>query len=298
MSARTTSVIASTAISLDRPGRMRRVGGLRDSLGVTGTIAAVAVAIAALLAILGPWIVPHDPNLSDLSSAWLGPDGSHLLGFDARGRDVVSRLLAGARSSMLGPLLVVALCVVIGTLLALVAAWRGGFTDSGVSAGLDILFAFPGILLAALSATVFGAGLLPAVIALAVAYTPYVARVLRGAMLRERHQLYIAALEVQGCSATSICLRHLLPNVLPLIVAQATVLFGYAVLDIAILSYLGLGIQPPHPDWGVMISENKAGILQNYPLPALSAGACIVVVVVAMNILGERLLQATNTRDR
>jgi peptide/nickel transport system permease protein len=159
------------------------------------------------------------------------------------------------------------------------------------SSGLDILFAFPGILLAVLAAAVFGAGLTAAAVALAIAYMPYVARVLRGAALRERGQPYAAALEVQGVSGTSICLRHIVPNMLPLIVAQATILFGWAMVDLAAISFLGLGVQPPAPNWGVMISENQPGILQGYPLPALSAGVCIVGVVIAFNILGERLFE-------
>lgn len=166
-----------------------------------------------------------------------------------------------------------------------------GAVDTTVSAGLDILFAFPGVLLAALTAAVFGAGLWAAVLAMAVAYTPFVARLLRSAMLKERSQPYITALEVQGLGATAICVRHLLPNVFPFMVAQASILFGYAVLDLAVISYLGIGVQPPNPDWGVMISENQSGILLGYPMPALVAGVCIVVVVVAMNLLGERLLE-------
>jgi peptide/nickel transport system permease protein len=287
-----------TAISTTSALRRPRRRGLRSRLGVSGVVAAGIVTVAAAAAIAGPWIAPHDPDLANLSNAWIAPGGGHLLGQDVQGRDVFSRLLAGARSSMLGPLCIVVICMVAGSLLAVVSAWRRGFTDSAISSGLDILFAFPAILLAALSSTVFGAGLWAAVLSLAVAYTPYVARILRGAMLRERNQQYIAALEVQGCSAVSICLRHLLPNVLPLIVAQATILFGYAVLDLAIISYLGLGIQPPTPDWGVMISENQSGILQSYPLPALSAGVCIVAVVVAMNLLGERLLERSNAGTR
>lgn len=160
---------------------------------------------------------------------------------------------------------------------------------------MNILFAFPGVLLAALAAAVFGAGLWAAVIAMAIAYTPFVARILRSAMLKERHQPYITALEVQGLGAVPICLRHLLPNVFPFMVAQASILFGYAVLDLAVISYLGIGVQPPNPDWGVMISENQAGILLGYPLPALAASACIVAVVVAMNLLGERLLDRAGT---
>ena len=169
-------------------------------------------------------------------------------------------------------------------------------TDALVSSGLDILFAFPGILLAVLAATVFGAGLIAAAIALSVAYMPYVARVLRGAALKERGQPYVAALEVQGVSGTSICLRHIVPNMMPLIVAQATIMFGWAMVDLAAISFLGLGVQPPAANWGVMISENEPGIMQGYPLPALSAAVCVVVVVIAVNVLGERLLEREAAR--
>lgn len=277
-----------------RPGLVRR---LRTRLGIGGLVCAAIVAVATLVAVTGSWIAPYDPNLSSLSDAWLAPGNGHLLGMDGQGRDLFSRLLAGARSSMLGPLVVVLVCMTVGSGLAMLAAWRRGFTDSAVSAGLDVVFAFPAILLAALTAAVFGPSLWAAVTALSVAYTPYVARVLRGAMLRERNQQYIAALEVQGCSAWSICAKHLLPNVVPLIVAQATILFGYAVLDLAVVSYLGLGIQPPAADWGVMISENQTGILQGYPMSALLPSLAIVVVVVAMNVLGERLLETSGGRS-
>ncbi len=140
-----------------------------------------------------------------------------------------------------------------------------------------------------LAAAVFGAGLTAAALALSIAYMPYVARVLRGAALKERSQPYVAALEVQGAKGTVICLRHLIPNIAPLIVAQATILFGYAMVDLAAISFLGLGVQPPTANWGVMIAENQTGIPQGYPLPALSASLCIVAVVIAVNVLGERL---------
>lgn len=256
-----------------------------------GVASAIVIAAATIVAVLGPILAPDSPVLGQLSNSYVGPTAGHPLGFDGQGRDLLSRLLVGARTSMLGPLAVVVICILVGTLLAVSAAWRRGAYDAFVSSGLDVLFAFPGILLAILAATVFGAGLVAASLALAVAYTPYVARVLRGAALRERSQQYVAALEVQGASAVSICLRHLIPNMLPLIVAQATILFGYAMVDLAAISFLGLGVQPPNPDWGVMISENQSGVVQGYPLAALAAGICIVLVVVAFNILGERLFE-------
>ena len=271
---------------------------LLRATGAAGVASAVAIAIAAFVAAFGPLLAPDSPYLGQLSSSYVGPTGGHLLGFDGQGRDLLSRLLGGARTSLVGPLAVVVICILAGTVLAVSAAWKRGTYDAVVSSGLDVLFAFPGILLAILAAAVFGAGLVAASLALAVAYTPYVARVLRGAALRERSQQYVAALEVQGASAFSICLRHLIPNMLPLIVAQATILFGYAMVDLAAISFLGLGVQPPNPDWGVMIAENQSGVVQSYPLAALAAGICIVIVVVAFNILGERLYDQAQAERR
>jgi peptide/nickel transport system permease protein len=272
--------------------------GMLRSTGIAGIASAVVIATATALAVFGPLVAPYNPDLPSLGQAFIGPTGGHILGFDFEGRDVLSRLLAGAQSSMIGPLAVVVGAMALGTLIAVVAAWRQGPADTVISSGLDILFAFPGILLAVLAAAIFGAGLTAASVALAIAYMPYVARVLRGAALRERGQPYVAALEVQGASGTSICLRHIIPNMLPLIVAQATIMFGWAMVDLAAISFLGLGVQPPTPNWGVMISENEPGILQGYPLPALAAGLCIVGVVIAFNVLGERLFEQAQAARR
>lgn len=271
--------------------RRRSVGRRLKETGTVGMISAGVLLIATVAAIVGPYVTPQDPDLPNVSFDFIGPSAGHLLGYDFQGRDVFSRLLSGAQSSMLGPFTVVVLSMLAGVVLALVAAWRGGVVDSIVSSGLDILFAFPAILLAVLATAVFGAGQTAAALALVVAYTPYVARVLRGAALRERSRPYVVALEVQGASATAICLRHLLPNLGALIVAQATILFGYAIVDLAAISYLGLGVQPPTANWGVMIAENQTGIVQGYPLAALLAGMAIVLVAIAVNLLGERLFE-------
>jgi peptide/nickel transport system permease protein len=283
-------------VTVQGPRAGRSAVGLLRGTGAAGIASAVVIAIATVVAVIGSLIAPYSPTLPNLALAFVGPTGGHALGFDVEGRDVLSRLLAGATSSMLGPLAVVVGSLVAGTLLAVIAAWRRGLIDAVISSGLDILFAFPGILLAVLAAAVFGAGLPAAAISLAIAYMPYVARVLRGAALKERSQPYVAALEVQGASATAICLRHIVPNVMPLIVAQATILFGYAMVDLAAISFIGLGVQPPAPNWGVMISENQVGIPQGYPLPALAAGGCIVAVVIAFNVLGERLFEQAQAR--
>ena len=264
--------------------------------GPIGLASAAVIAIAIFVTIFGPLIAPSDPYLGQLANSYVGPQPGAPLGFDGEGRDVLSRVLVGARTSMLGPMFVVILCITAGALLAVWTAWARGAVDAVVSSALDILFAFPGILLAILATAVFGKGLTAATIALAIAYTPYVARVLRGAALRERSLLYISALEVQGASPLSICFRHLIPNMVPLILAQATTLFGYAMVDLAAISFLSLGVQPPYPDWGVMVSESSSGVVQGYPLPALAAGLCIVAVVIASSLLGQRLHENAEAR--
>lgn len=279
----------ATAGGLVFPRTRRRLAGNTIVYG----LCAVVVAIAVLLAIFGPLLAPKDPNASNLTFQYVGPFKAqgYLLGFDSQGRDLLSRLMTGARTSMLGPVLVVLMSMALGSVISIVAAWRGGWVDSVLSTIMDILFAFPAILLAVLTAAVFGAGLTAPTIALAIAYTPYIARVLRSAAVRERARDYITAGEVQGLSAFAICSRHLLPNLAELFAAQATLVFAWAMVDLASISFLGLGVQAPTADWGVMVSTGESGVLQGYPLESLLAGLCIVVVVVAVNLLGERLAE-------
>lgn len=286
------SVIAPLPTELPKasPGARQGRGlpGLRGT-GVVGHACAAVLLVAILVAVLGPALAPYDPNGLDISLAFAGPRGNHYLGYDGQGRDLFSRLLVGARTSMLGPMLVAALAVFTGSMVAVAAAWIGGWFDAILSMILDALFAFPGILLAVVAAAVFGAGLTSAVCALWVAYLPYVARVLRSAGLRERAQPYVEALAVQGFSAVRICVRHLLPNISSLIVAQGTIIFGWAMVDLAAISFLGLGVQAPQADWGVMIADGKVGVIEGYKTEAVGAALCIIVVVTAVSFLGERL---------
>jgi peptide/nickel transport system permease protein len=203
--------------------------------------------------------------------------------------------LVGARTSIFGAAAVAIVSVTIGAALAVTTAWFGGKIDAGVSVVIDVVFAFPGILLAILAAAVLGPSLFSAALALSIAYSPYVARVLRGAALKERAMAYIAALEVQGFGAWRLCVRHMLPNISSLIVAQGTILFGFAMVDLAAISFIGLGVQTPQADWGVMVSEGKTSLLQGYPLVSIVAVLCIVVVVAAVSFLGDRL--DTSSKD-
>jgi peptide/nickel transport system permease protein len=288
-----------SAVASSTPLLLRRTRRRLAASTVVYGLCWVIVVLAVLLAIFGPLLRPHDPNYSQLEFQFVGPFQAkgYLLGFDGEGRDLLSRLMVGARTSMLGPSLVVVMSMALGTVVSMVAAWYGGWIDSSLGTVMDILFAFPGILLAVLAAAVFGTGLGAPTIALAIAYAPYIARVLRSAAIRERAREYIAAAEVQGVSTFNICARHLLPNLGPLVVAQATLVFAWAMVDLAAISFLGLGVQPPTADWGVMVSTGETGVVQGYPLESLSAGLCIVLVVVAVSLLGERM-SARNQRQR
>jgi peptide/nickel transport system permease protein len=262
--------------------------GIR-SLGVVGIASAAVIVIATLIAIFAPLVAPQDPNATNLAATYLGPSSSHLLGTNSTGQDVLSRLIVGSRLSLLGPLAVALLATSSSLLLAILAAWRGGWADAVINGMTNLLFAFPGIILAILTATVFGASLTAAVLAITVAYVPSIVRVLRSAAVTERNQAYVAALEIQGFSSTAICLRHLVPNIWPLIVAELTLQFGFAMVDLSALSFIGLGTQPPSADWGVMVANGQTGLLQGYPMESLSAGIAIFIVVLAFTLLGERL---------
>lgn len=276
------------ATTTDPVALRARVRGL-PRVGSPGAVAlGVLLGMLGVVAVLGPAIAPAGPNDADLSAAFQGPSAAHLLGTDGSGRDLLSRLIVGSRTALIGPLVITLLATAVGTLLALVSAWRGGWVDTVVSRVLDAIFAFPGLVLAILAVAVFGTGLTAPIVALVISYVPYIARVVRSAALRERNIPYVAALTVQGLPAWVICVRHLLPNIRTVLLAQATLMFGYAMVDLAAISFLGLGVQPPQADWGLMVAEGQASVLRGYPQQSLYAGALIVIVVIAITLLGER----------
>jgi peptide/nickel transport system permease protein len=255
-------------------------------------VAAVCVAFlaaVALLALFAPLLAPHSPTQVNLSSSYLGSSLEHPLGTDASGRDILSRVIFGARSTLLGPLGVIALALLFGVSIALAAAWRGGWVDGGLSALVDVLFAFPGLLVAIVAVAVFGTGLLAPVLAIGIAYTPIMARIVRAGALRERELPYVAAAGVLGLPARRILTRHLLPNVAPLIVAQTAIMFGYATIDLAAISFLGLGVQPPTADWGLMVAQGRPAILAGHSAEAIYPGLALVLVVLSVMVLGRRL---------
>ncbi|MFD7729139.1 ABC transporter permease [Kitasatospora phosalacinea] len=273
------------AAAVRRPGRARPRGRLAPALA--GTV----VALVVLAAALAPLIAPYDPDAVDPLAVSRAASAAHWLGTDDTGRDILSRLLHGARPSLLAPLAVTLAAGTIGTALAVSAAWFGGWWDRLVTAALDLVFGFPGLVLAVVGAALFGAGLPVAVATLTIAYLPYVARIVRGSALRERHLPYVAALRMLGLGGARTCLRHLLPNLAPLVLVQTATAFGYTLLDTAAFSFIGLGAQPPTAEWGLMVAQGAPGILAGRPEQALAAGAAIVLFTVACNLLGTALSQ-------
>ena len=287
----TTSIVTQAPSKKMRP-RLSFISGI----GLTGQISFWVIIAVELIAAVGPYIVPADPNAVDLEYAYYPPSQWFWLGTDASGRDIFSRLIVGSRTALLGPLAVVAMATVLGTVLGLVAVWFGGWVDALIVRVIDAIFAFPGILVAILATALFGAGLPAATIALSIAYTPYIARIVRSAALRERNLPYISALQVQGRHGFAISARHILPNVSGLIVANATLCFGLALIDLAALSFIGFGVQPPTADWGAMVGGGMSGILQGEPLEAIAASVLIVITVAAGNSLGARLVRRSESR--
>ncbi|MER5439157.1 ABC transporter permease [Streptomyces sp. NPDC002790] len=251
--------------------------------------AATVVALVALAAVCAPLIAPYDPEAVDPMAVYQGSTSAHWFGTDDTGRDIFSRVLYGARLSLLAPAVVTLVASVVGTAIAISAAWLGGWYDRVVSTALNVVFGFPGLILAVVGAAVFGAGLQVAVVTLSVAYLPYVARTVRGAALREVHLPYVSALRMLGVPGRRICLRHLTPALLPLILVQVTVSFGYTLLDVAAFSFIGLGAQPPTAEWGLMVAQGASGVLAGRAEQSLYAGLVIVVFVISCTLLGNGL---------
>ncbi|MFG2627565.1 ABC transporter permease [Streptomyces sp. NPDC048473] len=272
--------------------RLRLLGG-----GWLQRLCLLLLVLFVLVSVFAPWLAPQDPTFGDLGAGLQGPSAEHWLGTDQGGHDTFSALIEGARTSLAGPLAVVVFSTVTGIAVGLFTAWRGGWTDTLAGRMLDIVFAFPALLVAILAVAVFGKGMTAPVIAMAIAYMPYTARLVRGLAMQEKARPYIAAYRVQGHSGMFVAVRRLLPNIGPTVLAQSTVNFGYALLDLAALSFLGLGVQPPTPDWGAMINQSQAAVLQGEPLSAIVPAVAVVLVVVAFNVVGENFGDRLAGRD-
>ena len=270
------------------PRRVRRW-----SLAVGGSM----VLLVLIAALVGPALAPYPPNEQLLELRLQTPNGEHVLGLDELGRDVLSRLLFGARVSLAVGVAVVVLAGALGTLIGALSGYAGGAVDATLMRLTDVVLAFPGILLAIALVAVLGPALSHVVLALAVIGWVGYARLVRGQVLKLREEEFVLAARAAGIPARRVVLRHVLPNVLPLLVVQATLGMAGAVLAEAGLSFLGLGQPPPGSSWGAMVNAGRAHLL-DAPHVALFPGLAIVWTVLGLNFLGDGLVDALDPRRR
>lgn len=257
---------------------------------------ACIVGFLILLMILAPWIAPKDPLKGSLGSSLVGPGSEYLLGADRNGRDVLSRLIWGSRTALGGAFAVVLISQLIGVPVGIIAGYRGGWVDTVSTRVLDVMLAFPPLLLSLAIVAAFGPSLRNVVISLGILYVPFIARVVRGVTIVQRQMTYSEAALAMGYPQRRIIFRHILPNCIGPIIVVSTLDLAYAMLDLAALSYLGLGVQPPTPDWGAMLSEGQ-GVLLTSPHLSLAAGFMILLAVLGFNLLGDGLSDVLDPRQ-
>lgn len=277
------------------PHRTRLLSGLlRDRTAIIGL---VVVAILALAAVFAPLLASHDPNAVDVARKFLPPSREFPLGTDHLGRDVFARIVFGARLSIGSTLAASAAISVIGVLVGLAAGWFGGITDTLISRVVDILLAFPTFLLALAVTALLGPGLRNVLAAIILAWWASYARIVRSAVLAERDKPYIEAARAVGSSSGRILRRHLLPNIVAPMVVLTTLDLGAVLLSLSGFSFLGLGVQPPTPEWGSMLSEGRT-YLSRAPNMMFFPGVAIFLMVLGFNLLGDGLRDVLDPRTR
>lgn len=270
-------------------------GRRRSSFVVIG--ATIVVGAVVICALFGSDLAPYNPASQNLLTGLQVPSFAHILGTDNSGRDIFSRLLVGARHAVIGPLLVAAFSALIASILGLMAGYRGGWVDSVVMRSADLLYAFPALVVIIVLIGVIGGGYLAAVLVLILLTWPGDIRVVRGATLEQRTLPYVDAARTLGLSKSRIIIRHIWPNVLPLVVTNAFLDFAYSLVALSALAFLGLGTAPGSPDWGLMISDNFP-LLQSNPAAVLAPGIALVLTAASMNVLGDYLYERLQDRGR
>jgi peptide/nickel transport system permease protein len=255
------------------------------------------VLVAVLGAIAAPWLVPWDPAGQDLPLRLQGPTLQHLFGLDELGRDILARVLMGARVSLMVGLVVVGVSASVGMSVGALSGYYGGWLDQLIGRVMDVLMAFPGLLLAIALVAVLGPSLTNVVLALATIGWVGYARLVRAQVLRVREFDYVSAARALGATTPRVLVRHVLPSVVPTVLVQATLGMAGAMLSEAALSFLGLGVQPPTPSWGTMINGGRAHLL-DAPHLTVFPGVCLAVVVLGFNFLGDGLRDAVDRRTR
>jgi peptide/nickel transport system permease protein len=255
------------------------------------------LALLVVLAVLGPTVAPKSPTAVSVTDRLQPPSLEHPFGTDELGRDVLSRVIVGARVSLQVGAIAVSIALAAGVTIGLVAGYYGRLVDTVLMRLMDVVFAFPAILLAIAILAVLGPGITNAMIAIGVVYTPIFARVTRGSVLSVREEVYVRAARSIGASDARLIVRHVLPNVAGPIIVQTSLSLAFAILSEAALSFLGLGVQAPDPAWGRMLAEGRA-FIQDAWWMGVFPGLAIVVTVLAFNFVGDALRDALDPRQQ
>jgi peptide/nickel transport system permease protein len=289
-----TTTVEPGAVAAERPEPIRR---RRDRPSVIVAGAWIVVLAAFACAVLGDVVAPKDPDVQTLAARALAPGDGYLLGTDGLGRDVLSRVIVGARAAIVGPVLVALGALVVGSVVGIAAGYLGGWVDAMAMRAADFVFAVPHLLVVLVIGGVVGGGYAVAVALLALFLAPHVARLVRGAVLQQRELPYVEAARALGVSQSRIMRVHLWPNVAPVAVSTAFLFFAVALVALSSLSFLGVGVGPGTPDWGRMLVENRE-LLEANPWAALAPGLAIVLTACAMNVLGDWLFERLTAEER
>jgi peptide/nickel transport system permease protein len=275
-----------------------RVSSWRLFLGnpVTAVSAAVLAAVA-VIAVAAHWLVPYGINDVDVPSALQSPSGAHWLGTDELGRDVLSRVLVAVQASMEVAVVSVAFALVVGVTIGVIAGYRGGWVDTVFMRVVDVMFAFPVLLLALAIVAILGPGVTTTMLAIGVVYTPIFARVARASTLSVRVEPFVQVSRTMGTGHPYILARHVLPNIAGPLIVQTSLSLAFAILSEAALSFLGLGIQPPQPSLGRMIFDSQGFVTLAWWM-AVFPGTAIFVIVLAFNLFGDGLRDALDPKQR
>lgn len=255
----------------------------------------VIIVFLILIALLSPWITPYSYTEMDMTNMYASPSLAHPFGCDDLGRDILSRLMYGARASLSLGIIAALVSTFIGIIIGAVVGYFGGWVDNVLMRILDVVQAIPGMLLAIAISAALGSGFTNTIMALAIGSVPMTVRLLRGSIMSIRNLEYIEAAEKINCSKLRTILVHILPNSISPLIVSCTMSVGNTILMAASLSYIGLGVQPPTPEWGAMLSAGK-GVITRYPHLCIFPGLCIMLVVLAFNMLGDGLRDALDPK--
>lgn len=283
------------ATPLGARARRRQILRRRFLRRPAAVLSLVIVVGAILAAVLARWVAPHSPDATDFEALLAGPSREHLLGTDDLGRDTLSRIIWGARASIQAGFFATVLAMAVAVPIGLIAGYYRGWLDTAIARVTDVLLAFPFLILAVGLAAILGPSLLNATLALGIAAIPPLVRIARGEALALREEDYVRAAVANGANDAVIIGRHILPNMASTLLVQATVTIPAAIIGEAVLSFLGLGVQPPTPSWGVMLNAAQP-YLNEAPSLAVYPGLAIVVVALAFNLLGDGMRDALDPK--